>query len=262
MTASSRQPARPSARSAPRPAARLSARSEPAHGHGAGALHKAPSQRQHPVPPNPPLATDRVAAVVALRPSLKAQQLQLREDAIIDAVHALLADKGYDLMTVDEVAAAVGIAKTSLYKHFASKEALAGAAMARLLDRTAATIAAQPPAAPPIERLKAVVRWAIDLHLRRQMPLLPPTRSTLRETLARNRDYVDRLIGVSESLGNWIEQAQGDGSLNANLPAEVILYTLFARACDPVLDVLQLTGRFDDAKIADLVLSTCFDGLS
>jgi AcrR family transcriptional regulator len=195
------------------------------------------------------------------RPSLKAQQLKLREDAIIDAVHALLADKGYDLMTVDEVAASVGIAKTSLYKHFESKEALAGAAMVRLLDQTAAAIAAQPATVPPIDRIVAVVRWAIELHLRRQMPLLPSTRSTLRDALARNRDYVDRLIEVSDALGGWIEQAQADGSLNASLPAEVILYILYARACDPVLDVLQLTGRFDDARIAELVISTCFGGL-
>ena len=52
-----------------------------------------------------------------------------REDAIVGTVMRLLAEKGYEQMTVDEVAADVGIAKASLYKHFASKEALAAAAM-------------------------------------------------------------------------------------------------------------------------------------
>ena len=52
----------------------------------------------------------------------------LGEDAIVTSVNRLLAEKGFDLMTVDEVAADVGIAKASLYKHFASKEALAAAA--------------------------------------------------------------------------------------------------------------------------------------
>jgi TetR/AcrR family transcriptional regulator of autoinduction and epiphytic fitness len=63
--------------------------------------------------------------------------LRVREDAIISSVNRLLADKGFDLMTVDEVAADVGIAKASLYKHFASKEALAAAAMVRVLERGA-----------------------------------------------------------------------------------------------------------------------------
>ena len=63
--------------------------------------------------------------------------LQVREDAIVQAVNRLLAEKGFDAMTVDEVAADVGIAKASLYKHFASKEALAAAAMVRVLERGA-----------------------------------------------------------------------------------------------------------------------------
>ena len=72
--------------------------------------------------------------------SFKQQQLIVRENAIIDATNALLAQKGYDLMTMDEVAAEVGIAKASLYKHFPSKEALAAAAMVRLLENTIAFV--------------------------------------------------------------------------------------------------------------------------
>ena len=64
------------------------------------------------------------------------QQMHLaREDAIVSAVNRLLAEKGFDAMTVDEVAAEVGIAKASLYKHFPSKEDLAAAAMVRVMQR-------------------------------------------------------------------------------------------------------------------------------
>ena len=57
-----------------------------------------------------------VTAAEPRRPTLKEQQQRLREDVILQAVNGLLAEKGYDLMTVDEVAAVVGIAKASLYK--------------------------------------------------------------------------------------------------------------------------------------------------
>ena len=46
--------------------------------------------------------------------------LLARESAIIETVNRLLAEKGFEAMTVDEVAAEVGIAKASLYKHFSS----------------------------------------------------------------------------------------------------------------------------------------------
>lgn len=193
---------------------------------------------------------------------LKEQQLRLREDVILQAVNELLARKGYDAMTVDEVAAAVGLTKPSLYKHFPSKEALAAAALVRLLDQTLAVMASQPADEPPAQRLRALLRWALEQHLRGAMPLLPSTRSGLRDSLLKNSAYVDRLQAVSGTLMQWIAQAQAEGSLSRALPAEVILYTLYARTCDPVLEFLQASGQYADDQVVDLVLATCFDGLA
>jgi TetR/AcrR family transcriptional regulator of autoinduction and epiphytic fitness len=196
------------------------------------------------------------------RLSLKEQQQRLREDVILQAVNSLLAEKGYDLMTVDEVAAMVGIAKASLYKHFESKERLAAAAMVRLLDRTLEIIEALPASAEPIDKLKAIVRWAVREHLRGQMPALPSTRSTLREALIAHKPYVDRLLRVSEHLSGWIEAARAAGAISPRLPAEVVLYTVFARACDPVSDFLKLSGAYDEDEIVELIVDTCFSGLA
>ncbi len=76
-----------------------------------------------------------------------------------------------------------------------------------------------------------------------------------------DRQYIDLVMEVSERLGQWIVQAQQDGSLNTALPPEVVLYTLFARACDPVLGFLKAGGQHSDEQIIEWVLSTCFDGL-
>lgn len=194
--------------------------------------------------------------------SFKAQMLQAREDAIIAAVNRLLAEKGFDAMTVDEVAAQVGIAKASLYKHFPSKEDLAAAAMVRVMRRAQAFLAQLPQSLPPLDKLRAVVRWTMELKLAGEMPSLPSQNSSLRATLIANADYMNGLIEVSDHLGAWIEAAQAEGLLNPQLPAIAVLYTLYARACDPVLEFLQMGGQHSDAEIADLVLSTCFDGLN
>ncbi len=192
---------------------------------------------------------------------LKDQIHKLREDAILQAVNELLARKGYDAMTVDDIAAAVGLTKPSLYKHFPSKEALAAAALVRLLDQTLAATAAQPAERPPVQRLRELLRWALAQHLRGTMPLLPSTRSGLRDALLKNGAYMDRLQAVSATLMDWIEAAQANGSLSDTLPAEVILYTLYARTCDPVLEFLQASGQYSDTQVIELVLATCFDGL-
>ena len=70
--------------------------------------------------------------------SFKTQMLEARELAITASVNRLLSEKGFDAMTVDEVAAEVGIAKASLYKHFNSKEELACAAMVLAMQKAQA----------------------------------------------------------------------------------------------------------------------------
>ncbi|MCU0920601.1 MAG: TetR family transcriptional regulator [Burkholderiaceae bacterium] len=198
------------------------------------------------------------------RLSFREQVLRVREDAIVSSVNRLLAEKGFDSMTVDEVAADVGIAKASLYKHFASKEALAAAAMVRVLQRALQAIEAQSAdtEASAFERLRAVTRWTLQVQLAGEMPSLPSQNSTLRATLIGDKVYVDLVMEVSERLGEWIVQAQQEGALTSKLPPEVILYTLFARACDPVLGFLKAGGQHSDEQIVEWVLSTCLDGLA
>ncbi|WP_342619824.1 helix-turn-helix domain-containing protein [Rhodoferax sp. GW822-FHT02A01] len=194
--------------------------------------------------------------------SFKEQMLQAREDAIIRTVNLLLAEKGFEAMTVDEVAASVGIAKASLYKHFPSKEDLAAAAMVSVMRRAQAFIATLPEQAPPLENLRAVVRWIMEVKLAGEMPSLPSQNSKLRATLMANADYMDGLMEASDVLGGWIEAAQDQGTLNRGIPAIAILYTVYARACDPVLEFLKMGGQYSDEQIIDLVMSTCFDGLN
>jgi TetR/AcrR family transcriptional regulator of autoinduction and epiphytic fitness len=157
----------------------------------------------------------------------------------------------------------VGIAKASLYKHFASKEELAGAAMVRVLDKAYEFLAARKllAQATPLQHLQAVARWTMEVQLAGEMPSLPAQNSSLRASLAANKVYLTRLMEVSDQLGEWIVQAQAEGSLDKTLPPELVLYTLYARACDPVLGVLKASGNYSDERIIELLLQTCFGGL-
>jgi TetR/AcrR family transcriptional regulator, regulator of autoinduction and epiphytic fitness len=197
------------------------------------------------------------------RLSFREQVLRVREDAIVDAVNRLLADKGFDLMTVDEVAAVVGIAKASLYKHFPSKEALAAAAMVRLLHRTLAVIEqlSIDKGMRAAARIEGLVRWALQMQLAGEMPTLPSQNSSLRAELMANKTYIDLLMHTSELIGAWIVQAQADGDIDPALPADAVLYTVFARACDPVPGFLKAGGQHTDEQIIGWVLATCMNGL-
>jgi len=202
-----------------------------------------------------------MASTASTKVSFKAQMLLAREDAIIHSVNRLLAEKGFDAMTVDEVAADVGIAKASLYKHFPSKEDLAAAAMVSVMRRAQAFLDALPAESSPLDKLRSVVAWTMGLKLAGEMPSLPSQNSSLRTALMDNRDYMNGLMDVSDRLGAWIEMAQSQGVLNPELPPVAVLYTLYARACDPVLEFLQVGQLYSNDEIIALVLTTCFEGL-
>jgi TetR/AcrR family transcriptional regulator, regulator of autoinduction and epiphytic fitness len=195
---------------------------------------------------------------------VRERMLRVREEAIVDAVNALLVDKGYDQMTVDEVAAAVGIAKASLYKHFPSKEALAAAAMVRTLQRaksflTELALKAELSAA---DKLKEVLRWVMNMQYDGAMPSLPAENSTLRNVLISDKAYGNLLMEVSDVLGDWIQQAQASGEINPRFPSELVLFSLYARACDPVLPVMKSSGQYSREQLFEWLQTTFFAGLA
>ncbi len=203
-----------------------------------------------------PVATTRV------RKSFRASQFEAREEAILDATNRLLSVRGYELMSMDDIAAEVGIAKGSLYKHFASKDALAVAVMLRLLRRTSEALDALPESLPAVTQLRALLEWVLRERLAGGVPHLPSTSAAVREALTRSREYVDLLITVSERIGALIRRARTDGAIAAHYREEFLLYHFYARSCDPTLDFLRESGALGEDEIVDHMTSATFEGLA
>lgn len=172
--------------------------------------------------------------------SFKQKMMLQREAQIIQTVNGLLATKGYDAMTVDEIADSVGIAKASLYRHFPSKEALAVAALINTMENSLEQIQAlNETSLSALNKLKNITQWVMRLKLNQQMPNLPSENSMLREHLLTHDSYMDLLVNMSDSIGEWIEQAQAERQITTSVTPLCILYTLYAKACDPVLGFLK-----------------------
>jgi AcrR family transcriptional regulator len=195
------------------------------------------------------------------RLSFKDQAFKLRESAILDATTRTLASKGFDLMTMDDVALEVGISKPSLYKHFKSKEDLAGAAMIRLLDGALTFVDALPASQTPIEKLRALLEWAMRVRLDGGLPFLPSTNAQVRQMLTRNLRYVAAVLKLNSQLKKIVQAAKKAGQLRTDLPDDVILFSYYARTCDPAVDYLQLYAKLDNDAIVKHMLSVCFDGM-
>lgn len=91
-------------------------------------------------------------------PSLKERQRQERESLILRATSELFAERGYHATSLEDIAARVGIAKGTIYLHFASKDDLVIALMMRGFNLyVKAFEEALESAATPREKLSAVI---------------------------------------------------------------------------------------------------------
>src|ERR1700759_1249922 len=98
------------------------------------------------------------------------QNGQARVAAIMEAGAALFREKGFDAVTMSDVAARSGTAFGSLYRFFPSKEALADALLQqyayRALDRTKA-LAARAETMSPGELASGLIEFMLELQSER-----------------------------------------------------------------------------------------------
>ncbi len=84
-----------------------------------------------------------------------------KRDHLVDTALALFTEGGYHAVGIDTVLARAGVAKMTLYNHFASKEDLIVAALARKAEQSAQGLETVLAAAgdDPLEKVLAIFDW-------------------------------------------------------------------------------------------------------
>jgi AcrR family transcriptional regulator len=80
----------------------------------------------------------------------QAERRQATRDAIVRAAAALIGEKGFAASSIEEIAAAAGVAKGAVYHHFPSKEAVFEAVLRQTSAAVAADITARAVQAPDV----------------------------------------------------------------------------------------------------------------
>lgn len=176
------------------------------------------------------------------------------DEAILQATLRLLAEQGYDALSVEGIAADSGVAKTTIYRRYAGKRELVAASLASLV----AGHPVAPETGDPRADLLAVVRSAIDVAAGDEVgyALLGTLLATERrepQLLALFREVVlaPRLERAAHALRRGIDT----GTLRADLPVEATIElamgSLLAR---------HLVGRQPDESWLDDVMRVLWTG--
>lgn len=159
--------------------------------------------------------------------SLKERQRQERERLILDAAEALILEKGYYEMAMEDIAQRVGIAKGTVYLHFASKEALVAALLERNMQAYIDTITAILDAAQsPRAKLQAILMTTYERrasrHFQTIMALAEATelRNFFLEKKAMLQTPREQLNARMRAV---LAEGQAMGEFDATMPTSVLL---------------------------------------
>jgi hypothetical protein len=90
---------------------------------------------------------------------------------------------------------------------------------------------------------------------------MPSTNAQVRQTLTSNLRYMTRVLKLNGLLEEVVKAGKDQGELRANLPDAVILFSYYARTCDPTVDYLRLYAKMDDEAIIGHMIDIFFQGV-
>jgi hypothetical protein len=98
--------------------------------------------------------------------------------------------------------------------------------------------------------------------MRGGVPHLPSTRGALQRALMLHLEYLSLAFKVNKRFYALAEEAKRDGDISSKVPDDVIVYTLYARSCDPTIDYLRRDGKLSDEQIVEAMVEATFHGLA
>ncbi|EFH87843.1 TetR/AcrR family transcriptional regulator [Ktedonobacter racemifer] len=195
--------------------------------------------------------------------SLKERQRQQRKALILQATEEVLLEKDYYELSMDEIAARVGIAKGTLYLHFARKEDLVLAILEEQLQgiiQMLQSIVATPGSAQA--RLETILK-SVFMSLRGQRGRLlyalfgaVELRSILKE---HHRSMFDQLASILMGL---IEEGKASGEFDPSLPNPIVLHTFTSMLASYSFKRLLLSEAIKPEELVEYVSLIYFRGIA
>jgi TetR/AcrR family transcriptional regulator, fatty acid metabolism regulator protein len=200
------------------------------------------------------------------RRSLKEKQRQEREDLILQVAEEVLMEKGYYETSMDEIALRVGIAKGTVYLHFARKEDLIYALFERSVsmflhaveeimvwDETARA------------KLEAILHKMYEGLAGKRMQMFismhsnPELHKGLWEHKAKFRDVWEHLgVRITELL----EEGKAAGEFDTAIPTAVMLNTFFSLLSLRGFERLLVDGQIQPGELVTYLGCIYFKGIT
>lgn len=154
--------------------------------------------------------------------SLRERRKQMLRDEILDAARALLSEKGYAPMSMDELASRVGISKPTLYSHFPTKDDIVLATVLREMERFITMIETDIDGQTPLQRLNMIMRKIIQLHVEKESMEPQAWTPEVFQLICSREDGLNCLRRIDAAIIGVIEAGMAAGEIDAQLDTATV----------------------------------------
>lgn len=183
-------------------------------------------------------------------------ETEVRKEQIVQAAMELLGSQGLPCLTIDKIAAMVGIVPSTLYKHFKNKNQILKAIQKALGKRMLAIIKdAKLKGKTPLERLHQL--FLSETRILIQNPGFPMmSLDTVSKHSPKSKEAIP-FIKFAKTLHievtNFLKQAQQKGDIRTDYPAENFGYMYFAMVGQAIFVPILSGGEVDIIKHINIV---------
>ena len=181
-------------------------------------------------------------------------------DSLLAVAVRVFTERGYDGTSMEDLARAAGLSKSSLYHHIESKEQLLRLALERAVEPLFA-VTREPAAVSgaAIQRLEHVVRREVEVLAER----LPYVALLLRVhgNTEVERWALEQRRAFDKIVAGLVRQAADEGDVRADLDPAVVSRLLFGMI-NSLIEWYRPGGLYEKTMVADAITRLAFDGLA
>ncbi|GAB4109497.1 MAG: TetR/AcrR family transcriptional regulator [Roseiflexaceae bacterium] len=156
------------------------------------------------------------------------RKLLLREE-IMKAAQELVGKHGYTAMSMDELAAQVGISKPTLYAHFQTKEDLVIEAAIQEIQEVLKMLTDSNDSQSPMERLRGVMRILLRRHVQLYTLGIGPWSEIFR-ILCTHEQAIMLMQQLDSATRTIVQQAIDAGEIDRTLDPESVVFGFYGLA--------------------------------
>ncbi|MBM7846411.1 TetR/AcrR family transcriptional regulator [Herpetosiphon giganteus] len=198
--------------------------------------------------------------------SLRERQREERAALILEVAQQLFSEKGYVEASIDEIAARTGIAKGTVYLHFASKEELVVALFEQqfnqFLRQIEQVFAETLPARVRLEHLLLDVYTRIQAQGNQVLLDLNPRLGLTTNVINKRPDLAAYSAKAMELITALMAEGQANAEFDPSIPTAVLVATLVNMLAPNSYERLLANGQISPAELAGYLSRSFFPNLA